>query len=612
MIRHTLSGASDPSPPSPRLSQRVQHCATVAACLSVAWLSAGSALAAETLDQSNAPVTWGGSAHHVTTRAEQTVSPTLSCLTRVEIGLMTGNRGRGGDLVTLRVLDWSNLRNPKQLATIDASAQDGFDGFLSFKMPGSGIEVPRNWLALQVESRKNIFWWKYQFGDPYPGGLYFFGGYGDTTRDYLFKTYGHSGNCKKFSLTVTPNPISLAQGGSSTATIGVNRQPGFADPVNVQFALPSGVTSSPSTFAIKGATEQSTFSANANAPTGKFSATVYGTESGGTSPTPTSFQVNVTPATLAQPKVTSVTPTVQQRGGTITVKGSGFDLNCSLNDVDFAGVKVKANSSCVPGALTLTVPTQALYGSTTLKVISKGVTSNGIPFSVGRQAGSFTEITRDMLYKHTSHVCAGGSGTKNVEVSTVGTSQPSGTAYNASYRKVPANSLVGNTSIPFQSDFSYLDTFPRTSTRYIISGIGGAGFSLCSVGLVFDGGNGGSARLFLRDLETGANFHGSPYSVAIRVPRLMAPYSQNYQPRIFRSPDGTIILVVTAAAESSTGHLIATFYDTVTRAELSNAPVSKPANSATIGNPAISAMLGADNRITLTVGNQTLAPISIP
>mgnify|MGYP001806471539 FL=1 len=578
--------------------------------MSVAWLSAGSALAAETLDQSNAPASWGGSAHQVTTKAEQTVSPTLTCLTRVEIGLMTGNRGRGGDLVTLRVLDWSNLRQPKQLATIDASVQDGFDGFLSFKMPGGGIEVPRNWLALQVESRKNIFWWKYQLGDPYPGGLYFFGGYGDTTRDYLFKTYGHSGNCKKFSLTVTPNPIPLAQGGSSTATIGVNRQPGFTDPVNVTFALPSGVTSSPSTFAIKGATEQSTLSANAKAPAGQFSATVYGTESGGTSPTPTSFQVNVTPATLAQPKVTSVTPTVQQKGGTITVKGSGFDLNCSLNDVDFAGVKVKANSSCVPGALTLTVPTQALYGSTTLKVISKGVTSNGIPFSVGRQVGGFSEITSDVLFRTKTRSCAGG--TVKVEVPTGTPSLPSGTRYVASYRKVPVNSLVGNSSIPFQSDFSYLDTFPRTSTRFIISGIGGAGFSLCSVGLVFDGGNGGSARLFLRDLETGANFRGSPYSVAIRVPRLTKPYSQNYHPRFFRSPDGTIILVVTAAAESGTGHLIATFYDTVTRADLSNVPVSKPASSATIGNPAISAMLGADNRITLTVGHETLAPIRIP
>jgi hypothetical protein len=605
LIRNTLSVASAPSPPSPRLSQRVQHCATVVACMSVAWLSAGSALAAETLDQSNAPVSWGGAAHHVTTRAEQTVSPTLTCLTRVEIGLMTGNRGRGGDLVTLRILDWSNLRNPKQLATIDASVQDGFDGFLSFPMPGSGIEVPRNWLALQVESRKNIFWWKYQFGDPYPGGLYFFGGYGDTTLDYLFKTYGHSGNCKKFSLTVTPNPISLAQGGSSTATIGVNRQPGFTDSVNVQFALPSGVTSSPSTFAIKGATEKSTLSANANAPTGKFSATVYGTESGGTSPTPTSFPVNVTPAALAQPKVTSVTPTLQQRGGTITVKGSGFDLNCSLNDVDFAGVKVEANSSCVPGALTVTVPTQALYGSTTLKVISKGVTSNGIPFSVGRQVGSFSEITSDVLFRTTTRPCEGG--TKDVVVSKGVPSLPSGKQYVASYTPVPRNP-----SDTFQSDFSYLDTFPRNSKRYIISGIGGAGFSLCSVGLVFDGGNGGSARLFLRDLETGALFRGSPYSVAIRVPRLNKPYAQNYHPRFFRSPDGTIILVVTAAAESGTGHLTATFYDTVTRAELSNLPVSKPANSDTIGNPAISAMLGADNRITLTVGKVTLASITIP
>ncbi len=181
---------------------------------------------------------------------------------------------------------------------------------------------------------------------------------------------------------------------------------------------------------------------------------------------------------LAQPKVTSVTPTVQQRGGTITVNGSGFDLNFSLNDVDFAGARVKANSSCVPGALTVTLPTQALYGLATLKVISKGVYSNGIPFSVGRQAGSFSEITSDVPFRNTTRSCAGG--TVKVEGPTRTPSLPSGTRYDAYYRKVPANSLV--TSILFQSDFSYLDTLPRNSTRVIISGIGGAGFSLCSGG----------------------------------------------------------------------------------------------------------------------------------
>jgi hypothetical protein len=132
------------------------------------------------------------------------------------------------------------------------------------------------------------------------------------------------------------------------------------------------------------------------------------------------------------------------------------------------------------------------------------------------------------------------------------------------------------------------------------------------VGLVFDGGNGGSARLFLRDLETAADFQGSPYAVDIRVPRLTAPFTQDYDPRLFRSPDGTVILAVTAAPASGTGNLVATFYDKATRAKLSSLPISKPANSATIGNPAISATLGADNRIALTVGTQTLGPVSIP
>jgi hypothetical protein len=579
---------------------------SVATLLVAASLAAGTAFAQETLDQSNAPATWGGGAHHVTTRSAQTVSPKLTCLTRVEIGLMTGNRGKGGDQVTLTVLDW-NATPPKELAKVTATVQEGFNGFQSFAMPGTGIEVPRNWLALQVESGKNVFWWKYQLGNLYPGGQYFFGGNGDSARDYLFKTYGRADGCK-FSLTVTPDPVPLAQGGTSTATVGVARQPSFTDPVNVTLALPGGVTAAPATLAIGGGSAATTLTASANAPTGNFTATAKGTGSG-TSPSTSqkSFHVNVT-AAAAGPKVTNVAPAVPHRGAAITVTGSGFDPTCGSNMVGFAGVNV-VPTACGAGSLTVTVPTQAPYGLTTLKVTSSGRSSNGVAFSVGRQAGNFAEITGDVLHQHTTRACAGG--TAKVEVPAGTPSTPSGTTYVASYRKVPANSLIG-TSITFQSDFSYLDTLGGTSTRRIIANIGGAGFSLCTVGLVFDGGNGGSARLFLRDLETAADFQGSPYAVDIRVPRLTAPFTQDYDPRLFRSPDGTVILAVTAAPASGTGNLVATFYDKATRAKLSSLPISKPANSATIGNPAISATLGADNRIALTVGTQTLGPVSIP
>ena len=49
----------------------------------------------EFLDQQNAPAQWGGGAHHITIPAVQTITPTLHCLTHVELGIMTGNRGKG-------------------------------------------------------------------------------------------------------------------------------------------------------------------------------------------------------------------------------------------------------------------------------------------------------------------------------------------------------------------------------------------------------------------------------------------------------------------------------------------------------------------------------------
>jgi hypothetical protein len=593
MVRMSFPVVTNTSSPLPLVALRLRRWALAVAWLAAAWLAAGPAVAQETLDQSNAPASWGGGAHHITTRSTQRVSPTLGCLTRVEIGLMTGNRGKGGDQVTLTVLDW-NPYPVKELAKVTATAPEGFDGFLSFTMPGGGIVVPHTNLALQVnDSGKNVFWWKYQIGNPYPGGEYFFGGTGDGSRDYLFKTYGRAG-CL-FSLGVTPDPVTLAQGGTSTATIGVQRQGSFTGPVNVTLALPSGVTASPSTLTISGAAATTMLSAAAGAPAGSFPATANGTASGAS--VAQGFHIRVT--AIAGPKVTSVTPSVQQRGGTISVAGSGFDPNCGSNMVSFAGLNV-VPTACSAGALMATVPAQAAYGPTTLKVTSGGRLSNAVAFSVGRQAGGFAEITGDVLHRHTSRNCAGG--TAKVEVVS------SGAAYVASYRKVPGNSPIG-ASISFQPDFPY----SSAGTKYTISNIGGAGFSLCSVGLVFDGGNGAAARLFLRDLETAADFQASPYAVDIQVPRLPSPYAETYEPRFFRSPDGTLILAVTAAPANGSGNVVAAFFDKAAGgAILKSVPITKPAGSSTVGNPAISAAVSADNRVTLTFGAQTLAPIGIP
>lgn len=587
----TLPVGADTSPSLPGWRAMLRRWALLAACLAGA-----SAAAQETLDQANAPASWGGGAHHVTTRSTQTVSPVQACLTRVEIGIKTGNRGKGGDQLTLTVLDW-NTSPPRQLAKVTANAQEGFDGFLSFAMPGGGVTVPPHWLALQVnDTGKNVFWWKYQLGNPYPGGQYFFAGTGDDTRDYLFRTYGRA-SCS-FSLAVTPDPVPVAQGGTSIATIGVTRQPGFTARVDVSLALPGGVTASPATLAITGARATTTFTASAGAPIGNFPATASGAASG-TSPAQKNFRVNVT-AGVGGPKVTSVSPSVQQKGAAITVTGSGFDPNCGSNMVGFGGVNA-VPTACSAGSLTATVPAQAAYGPTTLKVTSGGRTSNAVSFSVGRQAGSFAEITNDVLQQHTSKTCSGG--TVRLEVA------PSGTAYVASFRKLAGNSPIG-TSITFHPDFWYRDS---SGTKYGINHIGGVGFSLCSAGLVFDAGDGALPRLFMRDLDRGADFQASPYTVPIQEPRLTPPFTENYSPRLFRSPDGTLLLAVTAAPANGTGNVVAAFFDTVAGgALLKSVPITRQAGSSTVGNPAITVTLATDNRITLKFGSQTLAPISVP
>jgi len=580
-----------------RTCLRLGRWVLAAALLAAAGFTARPAVAQETLDQSNAPANWRGGANQIMDRTEQTISPKLRCLTRVDIGLMTGNRGRGGEQVTLTVLDWDAWYVGKhtELAKVTVDVQEGFDGFLTFSMPGGGIPVPRQWVALRVQGGpQNVFFWKYEPGNPYPGGLRFVGGYGGYENDYLFKTYGRE-RCSFFALSVTPNPVTLVQGGSSSATVGVTREVGFTGVVDVTLKLPGGVTSAPTK--ISGATETTTLSATAGAPTGTFAATATGTATGAP-PAQTSFNVRVTTASVTGPKVTSVAPSVQQKGGTITVKGSGFDANCSSNTVTVASVDVPA-TSCKAGEITATVPPEAAYGKTRLKVVkSGGGASNEVDFRVAREAGMFVEITKDVLFDHTSHTCA--SGTARVEV-----------ADNvASYLRVPGNTLISR--FKFQPDLWYWQDAEKR-TKYTVAGIGGAGFSLCTVALVFDSGDDGSSpRLFLNDLDLKVDFQASPHTVPIEVPRLTPPWTQTYLPRLFRSPDGTLILVITAAPLSGTGNYVATFFDKVANgAILKSVPITTPGRSP-VGNPAISVTLTTDNQVKLVFGGQIPGDFSIP
>jgi microsomal dipeptidase-like Zn-dependent dipeptidase len=249
----------------------------------------------ETLDQANNP-TWTGGATNIApaNKVSQIFVPSLPCLGGVEVALKTGNRGRGGDQVTLKILG----ADGRQLSSTSANIPEGFDGFWRFNLPGGGISVTpgKPITILLQDTGKTVFWWKYKNGNPYPAGPSSFYGspYGDN--DFFFKTYGKK-NCQSFSLTVTPVPANLTKGGNQKLTMGVVRQGGFTSAVNISFLnLPSGVSANPATQTIRGNSGTITLMASTSATSGQFTSAVRGTS--GSMTVDKNFQIKI-PITLS-------------------------------------------------------------------------------------------------------------------------------------------------------------------------------------------------------------------------------------------------------------------------------------------------------------------------
>jgi hypothetical protein len=121
-------------------------------------------------------------------RDSQVFTPSLPHLIAIEVALMTINAGRGGDTVTLTVLDG----NGQKVATTSAPIAEGFDGFWRFDLPDGGPPVtPGQPLTMMLQdSGKLVFGWKYAGGRPYSSGQADFAGSTFDTNDFLFRTYG--------------------------------------------------------------------------------------------------------------------------------------------------------------------------------------------------------------------------------------------------------------------------------------------------------------------------------------------------------------------------------------------------------------------------------------
>lgn len=139
------------------------------------------------LDQVNAPEWKGGAVNIVpVNHVSQTFVPTLPTLVAVEIGLRTGNAGRGGDTVTMSI-----FCQGKQIFSRSTAIPEGFEGFLHFDVtPPLAVDVGKT-LTMEVhDTGKDVFHWKYCGGNTYGRGNALFCGKSFDTNDFYFKTFG--------------------------------------------------------------------------------------------------------------------------------------------------------------------------------------------------------------------------------------------------------------------------------------------------------------------------------------------------------------------------------------------------------------------------------------
>jgi hypothetical protein len=141
-----------------------------------------------TLDQQNNS-NWTGGATNIapSNNVRQTFTPSLPHLYAVEVGLMTGNSGLGGDQITLTIIN----SNGQVIATKTDTISEGFEGFYSFNISDNGINVtPGQTYTIQLaDTNKIVFFWKYT-NNSYSGGQAYFYGTPFNNNDFFFNTYG--------------------------------------------------------------------------------------------------------------------------------------------------------------------------------------------------------------------------------------------------------------------------------------------------------------------------------------------------------------------------------------------------------------------------------------
>jgi len=180
------------------------------------------------------------------------------------------------------------------------------------------------------------------------------------------------------SLALSTSSLSVAQGGSGTATISIARSGGFAGPVALTVeGAPDGVTATAEPSSVVGATATLTVAASAAVAPGNYTLTVRGSGVGVTAQTAqlalavtatsaAGFSLAVAPPALSVEQGASGTAQLAiTRGGgfsgavDLTVSGVPAGVTATLNPTSTTGtastLTVAAGASAAPGAYQLTI-----------------------------------------------------------------------------------------------------------------------------------------------------------------------------------------------------------------------------------------------------------------
>jgi hypothetical protein len=226
------------------------------------------------------------------------------------------------------------------------------------------------------------------------------------TRIVSFKM-NNCGAPPDFTLSASPNSLSVNQGTSGTSTITVNPANGFAGSVSLSAsALPSGVTASFNPSSTTGASTV-TFSAGATAATGTSTVTITGVSGSLTRTTSISLTVNgsVSVNLSGAFNINSgiVTDGTTFSGGGLDNDGNSYSSNLLGSAVTFGGVHMTlgpANAADAVANATVTLPSGRF---STLQVLAAGVNGNQasqaftVHFSDGTSQ-SFTQSVSDWAH----------------------------------------------------------------------------------------------------------------------------------------------------------------------------------------------------------------------